>query len=172
MSQDEEKRGKRLRPVVDALLRTAYRGAYTLARGYWFVRRPETLGVLVGVWHGREVLLLQNSYKRLFSLPGGGHKPGESVVETGRRELHEEVGLEVEAQALRETFAAESRDEYKHDRCHFLDLEVEARPALAIDRREVVWAEFIDVEVALRLPLTDMVRAYLEDALRRRGLTS
>jgi hypothetical protein len=32
----------------------------------------------------------------------------------------------------------------------------------------VVWAAFIDVDTALQLPLAEMVRAYLEDAARRR----
>jgi 8-oxo-dGTP diphosphatase len=155
--------------LVDPLMRMAYRGAYTLALGYWFVRRPETVGTLVGVWHGRKVLLLQNSYKRVFSLPGGGQHRGESPRETGARELREEVGLSVAPSELREVFEARGTDEYKRDRCYFVELTVEAPPTLALDNREVVWAAFIDVDTALQLPLAEMVRAYLEEAARRRA---
>jgi 8-oxo-dGTP pyrophosphatase MutT (NUDIX family) len=156
--------------LVDAFFRTAYRGAYSLALAWWFVRRPVTEGVLAGVWHGRRVLLLQNSYKRPFGLPGGGAHRGESREETGARELREEVGLSVEPHALRLVFEVEGTDEFKHDRVYFVELEVEAEPPIAVDRREVEWADFIDAETALRLPLQPLVRAYLEEAVRRRGL--
>ena len=155
--------------LLDPLMRMAYRGAYTLALGYWFVRRPETEGTLVGVWQGRKVLLLQNSYKRVFSLPGGGQNRGESPRETGARELREEVGLSVAPSELREVFEAHGTGEYKRDRCSFVEFDVQTPPTLALDNREVVWAAFIDVDTALQLPLAQVVRAYLEEAARRRG---
>ena len=155
--------------IVDPFLRVAYRGAYTLALAYWFVRRPRTEGTLVGVWHGRKVLLLQNSYKHAFSMPGGGRHRGESPRETGSRELREEVGLSFSPSELREVFEAHGTDEFKRDLCHFVELELEAEPPLYLDQREVVWAAFLDVDTALRLPLGEVVRAYLEEASRRRG---
>jgi 8-oxo-dGTP diphosphatase len=155
------------RDVSDALVRTAYRGAYSLAMAYWFVRRPRTEGVFVGVWHGRRVLLLQNSYKRLFSMPGGGAHKGESHVQTGLRELREEVGLTLSADNLRPVLEVADTEEYKDDHVHFLEVEVDTEPPLTIDRREVVWASFFDVEAALQLPLSSPVRAYLTEAARR-----
>ncbi len=154
---------------IDPLVRVAYRGAYSLALVWWFVRRPETEGTLVGVWCGRKVLLLQNSYKRAFSLPGGGQHPGEAPEETGARELREEVGVRLEPQRLRPAFTARSTEEYKRDVCHFVEVELDAEPALTLDNREVVWARFIDADTALQLPLVPMVRAYLEDAVRRKA---
>jgi 8-oxo-dGTP pyrophosphatase MutT (NUDIX family) len=136
------------RQVTDVFLRVAYRGAYSLAMAYWFVRRPSTEGVCVGVWCGRRVLLLQNSYKPLFSMPGGGPHPGESHLETGLRELREEVGLRPSASALRAAYDVVDTGEYKSDHVFFLEL---------------------DVEAALQLPLTSPVRAYLSEATRRRA---
>jgi 8-oxo-dGTP pyrophosphatase MutT (NUDIX family) len=155
--------------VAEALTRVAYRGAYSLAMAYWFVRRPDTLGVFVAVWCGPRVLLLQNSYKRDFSMPGGGAHRGESPEQTGARELREEVGLTVEPSGLRPAFEVTHTWEYKRDHVHFLELEVDTEPPLAIDRREVVWAGFIDQDAALRLPVSPTVRAYLQDAVRRRA---
>ncbi|WP_395851687.1 NUDIX hydrolase [Cystobacter fuscus] len=154
--------------LVDPFVRVAYRGAYNLALVWWFVRRPTTEGTLVGVWRDREVLLLQNSYRRDFSMPGGGQNPGESPAQTGSRELREEVGLHVPPERLRPVFMSQNRYVYKHDTCHFVELEVETEPPLVLDHREVVWARFIDVDTALRLPLVRVVREYLEDAVRRR----
>ncbi len=157
------------RDLSNALARTAYRGAYSLAMAYWFVRRPKTEGVFVGVWHGRRVLLLQNSYKRFFSMPGGGAHSGESHVQTGLRELREEVGLTLNAPNPRAVFDVVDTGEYKDDHVYFLELEVDTEPPLTIDRREVVWASFFDVDAALELPLSPPVRAYLTEAARRRS---
>ncbi|HEX8704334.1 MAG TPA: NUDIX hydrolase [Myxococcaceae bacterium] len=157
------------RHAADALSRVAFRGAYSLAMAYWFVRRPETRGVLVALWCGPRVLLLQNSYKRQFSMPGGGAHRGEATEQTGARELREEVGLTVEPSRLRPAFEVTDTGEYKRDHVSFLELEVDTEPPLELDRREVVWAGFIDLDNALRLPVTPMVRAYLHDAARRRA---
>jgi 8-oxo-dGTP diphosphatase len=160
------------RQATDALVRVAYRGAYSLAMAYWFVRRPAIEGVFVGVWLGRRVLLLQNSYKRLFSMPGGGPHAGETHVQTGLRELHEEVGLAASASQLRATYDVVDTEEYKRDHVFFLELELDTEPALTLDGREVVWAAFLDVDAALQLPLSSTVRSYLSEAARRRPLRS
>ena len=162
-------RGEGLNRLLDPLARTAYRGAYALARVYWFVRRPRTQGVFVGVWHQGRVLLLQNSYKHRLGMPGGGFHRGESPEECGARELREEVGVDLAPARLRPVFETVGSEENKDDHVRFLEVDVEAEPPLDIDRREVTWAAFIDLDTALRLPVTALVRAYLEDAKRRRG---
>lgn len=162
-------RAEGLDRLVDPLARALYRGAYALARVYWFVRRPRTRGVFVGVWHAGRVLLVQNSYKRRFSMPGGGFHAGESPEECGARELREEVGVRLSPSALRAVFQTVGSEEHKDDHVDFLEVDVEAEPALTIDRREVTWAGFIDLDTALRLPVSELVRAYLEDARRRGG---
>ncbi|MBU8899368.1 NUDIX hydrolase [Corallococcus sp. H22C18031201] len=163
----EEEMG--VKPLVDALARVAYRSAYNLARVYWRVRHPQTHGVFVGIWCGERVLLLQNSYKRQLSMPGGGLHRGESPAEAGARELQEEVGVRLGPHALRPCFETVGTDEHKQDHVHFLEVTVETEPTLAVDDREVVWAGFIDLEMALRLPVSSLVRTYLEDARRRRS---
>lgn len=161
--------GEGLNRLLDPLARTAFRGAYALARVYWFVRRPRTRGVFVGVWHAGRVLLLQNSYKYRLSMPGGGFHAGEAPGQCGARELREEVGVDMPPAALRSVFQTVATDEHKDDHVHFLEVDVQTEPVLTLDRREVTWAAFIDLDTALRLPISTLVRAYLEDARRRRG---
>jgi 8-oxo-dGTP diphosphatase len=161
--------GEGLNRLVDPLARTAYRGAYALAWVYWLVRRPRTSGVFVGVWHAGRVLLLQNSYKHSLGMPGGGFHKGESPEQCGARELREEVGVQLAPATLRPVFETVGFEEHKDDHVHFLEVDVETEPVLTIDRREVTWAAFIDLNTALRLPISSLVRAYLEDARRRRG---
>lgn len=50
------------------------------------------------------VLMIHKTDNDLWALPGGGHDPGESIVETVRREVREETGVEVEVTNLSGTY--------------------------------------------------------------------
>lgn len=62
-------------------------------------------GVHVTLRRGREVLLMKRHatgfFDGLLSLPGGHVEPGERVVDAARRELKEELGVDVAVPALR-----------------------------------------------------------------------
>lgn len=161
----------RLKTLMDPLARTAFRGAYALMRVYWFAARPETNGACVGVWRGREVLIIKNSYKHTFTLPGGNRHRDEAWVDAASRELREEVGIYAPALQLRPVFETTSLDEHKRDHVYFYEMDVDTKPTITIDNREVEWGAFLDAAEALKLPLQPVARAYLEDAVRRRGLS-
>ncbi|MDP6389425.1 MAG: NUDIX hydrolase [Alphaproteobacteria bacterium] len=72
------------------------------------------VGVGVVVWRGDELLLIQRGKpprEGAWSLPGGRQKLGETTRETGRREVMEETGLEVEIGELIDVIDAISRDD-------------------------------------------------------------
>ncbi len=77
-------------------MRAVLRLADRLRRVYWFVARPVTVGVhgVVTDEEGR-VLLVEHTYRHGWFLPGGGVKRGEGLHDALRRELAEEVGLEI-----------------------------------------------------------------------------
>jgi 8-oxo-dGTP pyrophosphatase MutT (NUDIX family) len=66
-----------------------------LRRAYWFAVRPISLGVLGIVLddEGR-VLLVEQTYRSGWYLPGGGVRKKEPLDAALRRELREEVGIE------------------------------------------------------------------------------
>ncbi|MEM9775501.1 MAG: NUDIX domain-containing protein [Chloroflexota bacterium] len=69
-------------------------------RLYWRVFKPKTFGVKVIVQHpeSEKILLAQHSYGNLniWHLPGGGYNPKrESAVDAARREVFEELGVEL-----------------------------------------------------------------------------
>ena len=55
---------------------------------------PPTRGVMCLVLNeAGEVLLVKNSYRKLWSLPGGWVEPGESFIDAAAREVAEETGV-------------------------------------------------------------------------------
>src|SRR5512139_3116265 len=90
-----------MRGLLLSVIRVGYRGGYLLLRVWWFVRRPQTRGAAVALWHDGRVLLVRTSYRNCYSLPGGFARRGEPSEYAARRELREEVGIELPAQALR-----------------------------------------------------------------------
>jgi 8-oxo-dGTP pyrophosphatase MutT (NUDIX family) len=77
--------------VNRALLRFAYLGARVL----WFVLRPAHEGAVVALWRGDRVVLVHQTYRRRWTFPGGGVGRGEAPEAAVRRELREELGLEL-----------------------------------------------------------------------------
>lgn len=70
-------------------------GADKLRRAYWLVARPISVGVLGIVLDDRgRILLVEQTYRSGWYLPGGGVRKREPLDAALRRELSEEVGIE------------------------------------------------------------------------------
>jgi len=79
-----------------SILSLATRLTHRLRALSWRLFRPTTVGVRALVLDERgHVLLVRHSYTNGWFLPGGGVSRGESVGAALRRELEEEVGLEL-----------------------------------------------------------------------------
>jgi 8-oxo-dGTP pyrophosphatase MutT (NUDIX family) len=64
-------------------------------RAYWFAARPISVGVLgIVVDDEGRILLVEQTYRSGWYLPGGGVRKKEPLDEALRRELREEVGVE------------------------------------------------------------------------------
>jgi 8-oxo-dGTP pyrophosphatase MutT (NUDIX family) len=72
--------------------------AYPLLKVYWFLLRPNTIGVRCLITSGNNILLIQHSYgSSRWSVPGGGIKSSESLADAAKREVFEEVGIRISA---------------------------------------------------------------------------
>lgn len=149
--------------VVDLGFRTAYKVAHRMLRAYWKVRQPSTHGALVAMWHDGKLLLVKNSYRRHYTLPGGYVRPHETAVAAAQRELLEEVRLRIPLDRLREVYSRTHLFENRQDRVTIVEVEVDAPPRFDVDNREVVWAGFETPEQVLRRPIVPHLAEYLRE---------
>ena len=155
--------------MINALMRALYRVAHWGLRLLWFLRRPETTGALVAVWHHGRVLLVKNSYRSELTLPGGYVRPREDRRTTAARELREEVGIRVQPKRLVHAYHGTHFFEYRKDTLDIYELEVDEEPNVAVDDREVVRAEFHTPGEALGMTIVPHLEEYLS---RRMGRAS
>jgi ADP-ribose pyrophosphatase YjhB (NUDIX family) len=147
---------------MDRFWRLAYRGGFRAARLWWRLRRPAYEGAAVTVWLDGRVLAVQPSYRANPSWPGGGVRRGEEARKAARRELREELGLEVAPDDL--VFAREMVVDwdFRRERVRVFELRLRAEPVLRIDNREIVAARFVEPRALLAEPvLPPFIRAYL-----------
>jgi 8-oxo-dGTP pyrophosphatase MutT (NUDIX family) len=135
-----------MEPIV-RLRRLGYRVAYTGLRFYWLFFRPHVRGVKCVLTHGEDVLLVRHTYgPRGWDLPGGSVKRSEEPKSTARREMREELGVDIET--WRFLGQLEVVIDHKHDRLYCFQAEL-ARPDVAIDLGELSSAQWFP---AGRLP--------------------
>lgn len=153
--------------MIDAAYRAAYKTAYRMMRVYWAVRRPNTHGALVAIWHEGRILLVKNSYVPYYSLPGGYVKPSETARQAAVRELREEIGLEgVSEQDLEAGVDVVHQWEGKTDHVEIFRLVVDAAPDVRPDNREVVSAGFYGPEEALSMWLFPPIARHIREVLQ------
>jgi 8-oxo-dGTP pyrophosphatase MutT (NUDIX family) len=148
--------------LVDRGFQVAFIVAHRMLRSYWMLRRPRTQGTLVAVWSGGELLIVKNSYRKEYTLPGGYARSGETAAEAGARELAEECAIYVEPARLKDAYRAEHGFEFRKDDVAIVEVEIDSRPVVGIDNREVVWAGFKPPREILGMQIVPHLREYLE----------
>jgi 8-oxo-dGTP pyrophosphatase MutT (NUDIX family) len=123
-----------------AARRQGFRLAHFLLRIWWFLRRPTVNGVKCLLTDGDLVLLVRHTYgSPAWDLPGGGVKRDEQPLNAARREIGEELGIEVDhwnhIGALRSTVY------HRNDTLNFFSAELPA-PNLKLDRAELADARW------------------------------
>jgi len=132
--------------LIDLGFQLGYVCAYQLMRVYWRLRKPTTHGALVAIWCRGQVLLVRNSYVRYYSSPGGYLHQGETARDAAVRELKEEIGVVVKPEQLVQSLEVTHDWEGKRDHVVIFSLELDERPVVRVDHREVVEAFWFQPE--------------------------
>jgi 8-oxo-dGTP pyrophosphatase MutT (NUDIX family) len=146
---------------VNLLFRLAYRIAYRLVLLQGFLLRPHHDGALVAAWLDGRILLVRTSYRRGWSLPGGGVGRGETALDAAIREAYEEIKLSLDPADLALEQETTSFHEYRWDHAKVFAVDLAGPPKLRIDGREIVEAAFHTPQAALAFRLPPYLRTYL-----------
>ena len=128
---------------------------------YRLLLKPHTHGALVALWCQERVLLVQTSYRNELSLPGGGVKRGEKVNLAARRELSEELGLEVRAGDLGEPWVVTEHSERDRNTVSIYTINMAEKPEIEVDGFEIIGFHWLKPQEALARKLTSHLRRYL-----------
>jgi 8-oxo-dGTP pyrophosphatase MutT (NUDIX family) len=130
---------------------------------YRLLLKPHTHGALVALWCQERVLLVQTSYRHELSLPGGGVKRGEMANLAARRELLEELGLELQSMQLGEPWVVTEHSERGRNTVSIYTLNMAEEPEIEVDGLEIIDFHWLIPQQALARNLTTHLRRYLVD---------
>ena len=152
--------------LADPVFRLAYRFGYGPARLWWRLRRPSHEGALVAVWTLDErLLLVRQSYRAYWTLPGGGVRQGETPSTAGARELAEEIGIVASPGQLVPAFQVSGAWDFRRETVHILELRLPhaslGPPPVQPDGREVIAARFTAQADLASLALSPPVAGYV-----------
>jgi 8-oxo-dGTP pyrophosphatase MutT (NUDIX family) len=142
-----------------AVNRAILRVAYLAARVLWRFTRPAHSGAVVALWRDGRVLLVHQTYRRRWSLPGGGVAPGEDPAKAARREIEEEIGIAPDA--LRPALIYPDQYESRREVVHIFEAELPPHGEPRPDGIEIDRAALLTPDEALDHDPPPHVRAYL-----------
>ncbi|MBA4320230.1 MAG: hypothetical protein C0412_17675 [Flavobacterium sp.] len=127
---------KSMRRIINKIL-------YPIVRLYWFVARPKNFGVKCILQYENQILMVRHTYgHKLWCFPGGGMKKGEIPEEAVRREIREEVNIEMsELISIGQFFTA---SEYKRDTVYCFESEVKSKD-FKINEEEIREAKWFPI---------------------------
>ncbi len=139
--------------------------SFRLYEAYCYVAQPRVHGVYIAVWYDGQLLLVENSYRPRLYFPSGGVRAGERPLEAARRELNEEVGIDLPPERFEFAFEMQLHHDNMRDRVSTYEVHLDEAPRLSIDRREVITAAFVTANEARKLDLAAVVREYVNRRL-------
>jgi len=111
---------------------------------YWFIFKPNIYGVKCVIEFNGKILLVRHSYgKHAWSFPGGGIKKGEKPEVAAKREIAEELGINLYEIQYLGNFLNTSDYVNDHVYCFYGEVENEY---FVIDNKEILEAEWFAME--------------------------
>lgn len=156
--------------IPDKVFQWVFRLGYPLMCVVWRWVGFMSHIVHVAVWVDGKVLLVKNSYRSQYGLPGGDIHKKETPVFAASRELREETGVNVSHTQLTCVLKLNEDEAWRSapKRNEIFECRLESKPNISVDNREVIHADFYTLDAALSLPLPEVTRTYLRLQSRKR----
>lgn len=152
--------------MLNNLFQPAFARGYAIAshayRQWHGLLRKDLHGAQTAVWADGKILLVRNTYRNTFNLPGGYIASGEEAVTAAQRELREEVGIWCSRDQLKLAFVNAYAEGSVKGKDWIFETNLDLPPMLTLDLREIESAAFYTVASALELRLEGHVKRYLE----------
>jgi len=150
------------------LHRAALRAGLPLAKAWWRLVPTRTEGAVAALWRGSRLLIVRGTAARTVSLPGGFLKRGEDPGAGARRELREETGLDLPADAFKAQEPIRTSYGRRRNTAHLFEVDcaaIEAQTAPLLPRpddREIAWARFLTLSELVAYTPDPTLKVYLE----------
>jgi len=150
------------RPDNSSLLDRTCQIGYVVTYRCWqiFLRFSKigTTGAQVLVTFDDQVLLIKTSYRPTYSLPGGYLGKLEDYASAACREVMEETGIVLDRSQLNEMLLFEQTHSGRLTSNMIFTCNINPKPLLTMDKREVVFARFVPIQEALSMQLDEIAR--------------
>ncbi len=141
--------------IADRIHQSAFAVFYPWAARLESLMGRKSDAAAVAVWHAGRLLVVEHSYMRGATLPGGHIGSNEMPVLAAARELEEEIGLVIAPAEIRFL----GRMELRHTRLSLFECQLAREPEIRIDNREITAAAFM-APAAISKP-SSTLRSYL-----------
>lgn len=114
---------------------------YPLLKPILRLVRPAGGGVKVALFYKNKLLLIQNTYRKGWTLPGGGIKKNETSRQAAIREVYEELGIRLTSLEYQGSFI----NDFEKEKISVFSRKVR-KPGFRIDDIEVAKAEWVNIK--------------------------
>lgn len=150
----------------DIIIQHLYRIAFYVLKLSWQLFPRHTRGTQVMLWVKNEILLVRSSYRDVYTFPGGYINRNEKPEQAAKREMAEEVNVDVPLNRMTLNKKIEYY-EYGRDAIDYIfNSYLDHYPALEINNREIIDAVFVSPAQALSMPLHSSAREMIECSIK------
>lgn len=147
-----------MKKLLNPVIRLVFHYAYPVIQFYWQLIEKETHGTQILLWVNDQLLLIKNSYRNGYGLPGGHINLDETAHQAIIRELKEETGITISNHQLKHITTLHFYRGKALCTDDIFQCSLESMPKVQIDNREVIEYQFVSLTKINTLPLLKETR--------------
>jgi 8-oxo-dGTP diphosphatase len=136
-----------------------FRLGFPFAMAWWRLTRPRHESAVVAIYIGSALLLVRQSYRVGWHLPGGGIRRGETPEAAARRELVEELNFPAPTMHFAGVMCGAWG--VRRGRVHVFEVRLADLPALELDNREIIATRLFSIDALHSISPNGLLAVYL-----------